>query len=149
MKLTKKLNKLNKNKYKNNKVSRKDKYKNNKVSRKDKMIYKENVSEPWFSLISLGLKVVEGRKNKGRFKEMNVGDIIEWTNNDFNPRSCKTKIIGKKEYPTFREYLEKEGLKKCLPSISNIEDGLSVYFKYFTKEDEKEYGVVAIRLKLM
>ena len=37
--------------------------------------YKENVSEPWFTLISLGLKTVEGRKNKGRFKEMQIGDI--------------------------------------------------------------------------
>ena len=27
-----------------------------------------------------------------------------------------------------------------------IEDGLSIYYKYFTKEDEKEFGVVAIRM---
>lgn len=39
--------------------------------------YTETISEPWFSLISLGLKTVEGRKNKGRFKEMKIGDIIE------------------------------------------------------------------------
>jgi hypothetical protein len=39
--------------------------------------YIENISEPWFTLISLGLKTVEGRKNKGRFKEMQVGEIIE------------------------------------------------------------------------
>ena len=38
--------------------------------------YTETVSEPWFTLISMGLKSVEGRKNKGRFKEMKVGDIV-------------------------------------------------------------------------
>jgi len=38
--------------------------------------YTENVSEPWFSLINLGLKTVEGRKDKGRFHDMKVGDII-------------------------------------------------------------------------
>jgi len=27
----------------------------------------ENLSEPWFTLISLGLKTVEGRKNKGKW----------------------------------------------------------------------------------
>lgn len=111
--------------------------------------YKEAVSEPWFSLISLGLKIVEGRKNKGRFKEMKVGDIIEWTNNDFGFRSVLTEIIGKEIYPTFQEYLETEGLQKCLPTIHNIEQGLSVYFTYYTKDDEKEYGVVAIRLKVL
>jgi hypothetical protein len=30
----------------------------------------QHLSEPWFSLISLGLKTVEGRKNKNIFKEM-------------------------------------------------------------------------------
>jgi ASC-1-like (ASCH) protein len=32
--------------------------------------YNEHLSEPWFSLISLGLKTVEGRKNKGKFKKV-------------------------------------------------------------------------------
>lgn len=130
-----------KNKYKG-KIS-----KNNKVMSEKK--YVENVSEPWFSLILLGLKTVEGRKNKGRFKEMQVGDIIEWTNNDFAPRSVLTKIIRKKSYDTFEEYLKFEGLDKCLPGISNMKDGLSVYFKYFTKNDEIEFGVIAIELELI
>jgi ASC-1-like (ASCH) protein len=111
--------------------------------------YIETVSEPWFTLISMGLKTVEGRKNKGRFKEMKVGDIVEWTNSDFIPRSVKTRIVSKGEYVTFKEYLDTEGLDKCLPGIKNIDHGLAVYFKYFTKKDEEEFGVVAIRLELL
>ena len=121
----------------------------NKNMNSIKSNYTENVSEPWFSLILLGLKTVEGRKNKGRFKEMKVGDIVEWTNDNFMPRSILTRITGKAEYPTFREYLETEGLDKCLPGIEKfgIEHGLSIYYKYYTKEDEKEFGVVAIRIE--
>ena len=113
--------------------------------------YIENLSEPWFSLIQLGLKTVEGRKNKGKFKEMKVGDIIEWKNEDFKPRSFLTQITGKAEYPNFKTYLEIEGLDKCLPNMEKygIEHGLSVYYKYYTKEDEKAFGVVAIRLKVI
>jgi ASC-1-like (ASCH) protein len=113
--------------------------------------YTETLSEPWFSLILLGLKTVEGRKNKGRFKDMKVGDIVEWTNDDFMSRSVLTKITGKAEYPTFKEYLEKEGLDKCLPGMEKfgIDHGLSVYYKYYTKEDEKEFGVVAIKIALL
>ena len=111
--------------------------------------YIENVSEPWFTLILLGLKTIEGRKNKGRFKDMNIGDIIEWTNNDFTPRSILTKITKKIEYNTFKEYLETEGLEKCLPGIPDIDHGLAVYFKYFTKDDEKNYGVIAIEIELI
>ena len=111
--------------------------------------YVENLSEPWFTLISLGLKTVEGRKNKGRFKEMQVGDIVQWSNNDFKPRTVLTRITGKAEYKTFAEYLESEDLDKCLPGQPDLEHGLSVYFKYFTKEEEAEFGVVAIRLELI
>lgn len=120
-----------------------------KLKKSMKPDYIEHLSEPWFSLISLKLKTVEGRKNKGRFKEMRVGDIVEWHNEDFKPRSIQTRITGKREYKTFKEYLETEGLDKCLPAIPSIEHGLSVYFKYFTKEDEQEYGVIAIEMELL
>jgi ASC-1-like (ASCH) protein len=136
----------------NNQIGGK-KLKNNRNNKNNKHImeikYNEHLSEPWFSLISLGLKTVEGRKNKGKFKDMQVGDIIQWYNNDFLERKILTKIIGKAEYRTFEEYLTTEGLDKCLPGIPSLEHGLSVYFKYFTKEEESEFGVVAIRLKLL
>ena len=111
--------------------------------------YVEHLSEPWFTLIGLGLKTVEGRRNKGKFKEMKVGDIIQWTNDDFDNRTVLTKITKKEEYNTFSEYLSNEGLENCLPGMPSLEHGLSVYFKYFTKEDEKEFGVIAIHLELI
>ncbi len=113
------------------------------------MSHIERIAEPWFSLINLGLKTVEGRKNKGKFNFMKVGDIIKWTNDNFYPREIVTRITGKAEYTTFQEYLENEGISKCLPGIPTIDDGLKVYFKYFTKEEEAEFGVVAIRLELV
>ena len=127
-------------------------YNNNNIfynNNNNKMTHIERISEPWFSLISVGLKTVEGRKNRGKFKFMKVGDIIKWTNDNFYPREIVTRITGKAEYKTFQEYLENEGLSKCLPGIPTIEDGLKVYFKYFTKEEETEFGVVAIRLELV
>jgi ASC-1-like (ASCH) protein len=111
--------------------------------------YSEHLSEPWFSLISLGLKTAEGRLNKGRFQEMQVGDIIEFHNEDFLERKILTKVVAKAEYSTFTEYLETEGLDKCLPSIPSLDHGLSVYYKYFTKEKEAEFGIAAIRIELV
>lgn len=110
---------------------------------------KEHLSEPWFTLISMGLKTVEGRKNKGKYKEMKVGDVIEWVNDNFKPRSIMTRVVDKNVYSTFKEYLETEGLENCLPGMPDITYGLSVYYKYFTPEDEATYGVVAIKLELV
>ena len=139
-------NQIGGKKLKNNRHNRHNKNNNKHIM---EIKYNEHLSEPWFSLISLGLKTLEGRKNKGKFKDMQVGDIIQWYNNDFKERKILTKIIGKADYRTFEEYLTTEGLDKCLPGIPSLEHGLSVYFKYFTKEEESEFGVVAIRLKLL
>ena len=55
--------------------------------------YTKYISEPWFTLIKLGIKKCEGRLNKGDFSIMDRGDIIIFTNIDFNfKRSCKVEI---------------------------------------------------------
>jgi ASC-1-like (ASCH) protein len=97
----------------------------------------------------LGLKTVEGRLNKGDFTKMKIGDIIEWHNEDFLPRTILTEIIETVNYPTFKSYLETEGLDKCLPGMPTLDHGLSVYYKYFSKEDETNFGINAIRLKVI
>jgi len=113
--------------------------------------YTKDLSEPWFTLVNCGKKTVEGRINQGSFEKMDVGDIIKWTNNiDLSTeRSILTKIIDKIKYTTFEEYLIAEGLNNCLPGITNITQGLDVYFKFYNKEQEKEYGVIAFRLKVL
>ena len=63
------------------------------ASKNKSKTYTKNVGEPWFSLIKLGLKSVEGRLNKGEFSKFKKNDIVVWTNNDFgNLRSVKTII---------------------------------------------------------
>ena len=84
-------------------------------------IYEKNLSEPWFSLIKLGIKKVEGRLNKGDFANMNIGDFILFTNNELGfERKFKIEIKNISYYDNFKTYLENETLDKCLPSIDNI-----------------------------
>lgn len=113
----------------------------------NRVIYKKNVSEPWFSLINLGLKKVEGRLGKGDFVKMKKDDIVIWENNDLGfHREVKTYITSIHKYSSFAEYLENEGLEKTLPGINDLEQGKAVYYKYFTPEQENEFNVLAIRL---
>lgn len=107
-------------------------------------IYEKKISEPWFSLIKLGIKIVEGRLNKGEFVNMKPGDIILFTNNELGfERKFSIKIKNITYYDNFKMYLENETLEKCLPGIDNIEDGLYVYYKYYKKSDELEYKIKA------
>ena len=103
-----------------------------------------NVSEPWFSYIKDKKKRIEGRLNKGIFATLKKGDIVKFTNND---KYVYVKIKRIVKYNTFYDYLSQEGLKRTLPGIMTISDGVDVYHKFYTKEQEKEFGILAISIK--
>ncbi len=105
----------------------------------------KHLSEPWFSLIKFKIKQVEGRLNKpGDFQNMIEGDKIEFINNDFGfQRSYIVKIKSIKTYPSFFEYLNNEGIERCLPTVDDIPLGEDVYYKYYTRDDEAKYGIKA------
>jgi len=55
--------------------------------------YTKNLSEPWFSLIKLGIKKCEGRLKKGDFNEIKKGDFNEIKKGDFNEIKKGDNII--------------------------------------------------------
>ena len=73
-------------------------------------------------------------------------DIIKFKNND---SFFMAKIIKIIKYSTFEEYLSQEGLARTLPGIKTIKEGIDIYYKYYTPEQEKEFGILAIYVKLL
>ncbi|CAL8463342.1 g2876 [Coccomyxa elongata] len=116
------------------------------------MHLRKRVSEPWFTLISMGLKQVEGRLNKGDFARLETGDVIVWENDELGfTRTCETRVNGMAHYRTFRAYLQIKHLSRCLHAagVKTIAQGVQVYREYYSAEDERRYGVLALRLSLM
>ena len=111
--------------------------------------YIMKVREPWFSLIKVGKKKVEGRLNKGLFSKLNIGDTLVFTNNEIEnlSRECKVKVKNIINYQTFYNYLKTEKLKNCLPGIDNLDDGVSIYYGFYSKADEDKFKVLAIKIK--
>ena len=108
---------------------------------------RKHLSEPWFTHVRNGTKTIEGRLCKGFWKEISVGDKILFFN-DHN-EEVVVQIVGKRFYGSFLAYLIFEGLETTLPGIDTFENGENVYLKYFTREEEKEYGVVALEMALV
>ncbi len=103
-------------------------------------IFDINVQEPYFSSIVSGKKTVEGRLNKGKFFDLQVGYILKINGN------VEYLVTTKNIYPGFREMIVAEGLKNVIPDKKTTEEALSVYYKFFSKEDELKYGVVGIKI---
>jgi ASC-1-like (ASCH) protein len=110
------------------------------------MEYRINVSEPWFTFIKKGKKRIEGRLKKGVFAKLNKGDTIFFVNGNYEVKTLITHIY---EYSSFLEYLTIEGLRYTLPNIKTLDDGVNIYYKYYTKEDEKKLGILAIHVSLL
>ena len=110
--------------------------------------YRKHLSEPWFSKVSDGIKIFEGRLNKNDFSEMNINDHIIFYNED---KEFIIEIISIINYKSFNDYLIDKTIEKCLPCdyIYTIEDGINEYYKFYKKEDEEKYGVICIGMKII
>lgn len=105
-----------------------------------------NLKEPWFTYIKNGLKTVEGRLNKGKFTEFTKDDIIIFQHND---KKINAKITGINKYNNFSNMLKNKTLKRVLPNITSNQEGVNIYHQFYTPQDEKEYGVLAISFELL
>ena len=100
------------------------------------------MQEPYKSQILSGQKTVEGRLNKGKFWALKIGDYLQ-----FEESWEKLKVVNLTSYTSFQSMLENEGLKHVLPDIKTIEQGIAVYRKFYTPEQEMEFWVLAIEMK--
>jgi len=108
--------------------------------------YTKSVQEPWFSLIKSGAKTIEGRLNKGDFAIMRAGDYVTWT---CGTNSQKTQIKAIYYHKTFATYLKARTLKACLPGVKTILEGVKIYHGFYSRDDERKYGICAIELVIL
>ena len=113
-----------------------------------KTLYKSHRAEPYFTFIKEGVKNVEGRINKGLYLELKVGDEIQIFEN-IESQNIRAEVIALRNYSSMSEMLEKEDLKEVLPDANSVEEGVRIYRKFYTEEQEKEFGVLAIEIKLI
>lgn len=100
-----------------------------------------NIQEPYYSSVLNGKKKIEGRLNKGKFLEAEIGDTLK-INNQVN-----FKLINKREYSSFKDMISMEGVENVIPDKKTIEEAVNVYYKFYSKADERKYGVIALEIK--
>ena len=111
----------------------------------------KDLFEPWFTLTKIGTKKTCGYINrKGDLDGIQEGDIICLKNNEFSfPRSISVKVIAITFHSCIHDYLTCYGLQNCLPGMSSINEGVSVYREFYSVETEQKQGVMAIQFELI
>ncbi|KAK6914524.1 ASCH domain [Dillenia turbinata] len=97
-----------------------------------------HVQEPFFSMLKDGVKTVEGRCAVGKYSRISSGASIL-----FN--KCLVLCVQDVHwYASFSEMLKAESLAKVLPGVKTVEEGVQIYWKFYTEEQERSKGVLAI-----
>ncbi|MCF6276569.1 MAG: ASCH domain-containing protein [Candidatus Magasanikbacteria bacterium] len=94
-------------------------------------IVKINVQEPYYSFIVSGQKTVEGRLNKGKFAQINLGDILVVNEQE------KFEVIEKNSYISFKEMIKSEGLENVIPD-KKTEKKAQMCIVSFTHQNKKK-----------
>lgn len=101
-----------------------------------------NLSDPYFDQVRLGLKTVEGRIYRGKWRTINVGNeyTVKGSGDDF-----KVKITSVVRVRSFEELygMYNSSLLPATPS-SLREKPWQIYREWFSTQDEAEYGVIGI-----
>ena len=99
-----------------------------------------------FNRIKEGKKTIEMRLYDEKRSLISVGDIIEFTNRKTN-EIIETIVVDIYKFENFDE-LFKNFTKEELGYLENEKSDPTDMLKYYSKEEQKNYGVVGIKIKL-
>ncbi len=102
-----------------------------------------------------GKKTIEGRLNKGKFADYAIGDYVQLRRDiratsgqlvDGDLAEIEVKIVALRHYASFGDMVVAEGYKSVIPSAASDDEAAEEYNKYYTKNDQEQFGVIAIEI---
>lgn len=106
-----------------------------------------NLQDAPFLAIKNGTKTIEMRLYDEKRKKINIGDIIEF-NNDNTEELLETKVIGLHKFKKFEDLynsFDKISIGYKLNDKANPKD----MSQYYDADDIKKNGVIGIEIKLI
>ena len=104
----------------------------------------QRVQETFFAHIHEKRKTVEGCIASGYAERVFPGDSLRI---ECGGTYVDVKVLSMVKYKSFREMLQYEGVRHCLPDCNNIDAGVAIYhsFQHFEKL-AAQLGVIAYRI---
>ena len=99
-----------------------------------------------YNLVNNNIKDIEIRINDEKRRKLKIGDIITIINRGNND-TFKVKITNLEYFPSFNDCINNYDLKRLYNDKITKVELLNLLYKFYTKEEENKYGVVAIILK--
>lgn len=101
----------------------------------------------WFEKIRLGMKTVEARLYDPKRREIEVGDIVICRKRGDSYECLRVEVTELIVKPSFAELLDTVHHHDF--GFPGKEYGMVAVRQYYSEEDEREHGVVGIRIRLL
>jgi len=100
-----------------------------------------------FTLIKSGIKVYEVRTNDKKRQSFKIGDQLTFIKRPNFNEEIKTQITDLIYFNNFAEMVRSLPITALGFSGMKQDDIIAAYYKYYTRDEESEFGVVAIKFK--
>ena len=106
--------------------------------------------------IKAGAKTIEARLNRSKFAKYKPGDRV-WLREDVYengeimrsiPRQVLVSIQKIEHYVDFKTMLTRVGFQRVIPRAVSLQDATQECLEFYTSEQEKQYGCLAIYFKV-
>jgi ASC-1-like (ASCH) protein len=114
------------------------------------MEHARNRSESAYNKITTSKKSIEIRLFDEKRQKLNVGDIIEFSKLSNLEDKVKVEIVALLRYKSFRGLVHDFGMEYYgYPKDYPVDEFVKSFYSIYSKEEEKEFGVLGIKLKLL
>ncbi|MDK2952742.1 hypothetical protein DU53_11420 [Kosmotoga sp. DU53] len=102
-----------------------------------------------FELIKARKKVIEVRLNDEKRQKIKIGDTIVFSKLPDLNEKLRVKVVGLLHYGTFEQLYRDIPFKYFGKEGKTLEWMLESTYKIYTREQERKYGVLGIRIELL
>ena len=102
-----------------------------------------------FDIVLNGVKDVEIRVNDEKRRKLHVGDTLIFVNRGNEEEKLTAKVINLVYFNNFLEVTDYYDMKRIYLEETTKEEYINLMKKFYSDEEVKEYGVVAIEFELI
>ena len=113
------------------------------------MTHEMKLQPKYYDYILNGTKRIEIRLNDEKRKLINIGDTIRFLKEPELEESFLVKVVDLYRYDSFEEMFKDFDISELADKSMTKEELKNVLEEFYTKEKQKEYGALGIKLELI
>ncbi len=108
-----------------------------------------HLDEDIFNVVKNGTKTVEVRLYDEKRKNIKVGDKLTFLKRPLDLETIDVVVTKLEVFDSFNSLVDKYDMKDIYLENASREDYLKLMERFYSKEDEMKYGVLAISYEVM